>query len=178
MPSTRKPYPSDVSDDGWSLAAPYLTLMREDADQREHPLRELFNGLRYVIRPVRAGALRLISEKRASKPAMSPAPTPCLDIFSPPPGESEVTSQFDRLSSNETKMAPKCVRIAAGSACGSSDINRLQSEWFCNLSLATRPAAIHPPWNLRSARNDGYYSATATPRDGPPEWRRLCADFA
>jgi transposase len=32
------------------LVAPYLTLMREDASQREHPLRELFNGLRYVIR--------------------------------------------------------------------------------------------------------------------------------
>ena len=30
--------------------APYLALMREDASQREHPLRELFNGLRYVIR--------------------------------------------------------------------------------------------------------------------------------
>ena len=46
----RKPYPSDVSDEEWSLAAPYLTLMREDASQREHSLRELFNGLRYVIR--------------------------------------------------------------------------------------------------------------------------------
>ena len=32
------------------MVAPYLTLMREDAAQREHPLRELFNGLRYVIR--------------------------------------------------------------------------------------------------------------------------------
>ena len=50
MLPARKPYPSDVSDDEWSLAVPYLTLMREDADQREHPLRELFNGLRYVIR--------------------------------------------------------------------------------------------------------------------------------
>jgi len=46
----RKPYPSDVSDEEWSLVAPYLTLMREDARQREHSLRELFNGLRYVIR--------------------------------------------------------------------------------------------------------------------------------
>ncbi|HLW92631.1 MAG TPA: IS5/IS1182 family transposase, partial [Roseiarcus sp.] len=27
----RKPYPSDVSDEEWSLVAPYLTLMREDA---------------------------------------------------------------------------------------------------------------------------------------------------
>jgi transposase len=30
--------------------APYLTLMREDAPQREHSLREVFNGLRYVVR--------------------------------------------------------------------------------------------------------------------------------
>jgi transposase len=29
---------------------PYLTLMREDAQQRQHSLRELFNGLQYVIR--------------------------------------------------------------------------------------------------------------------------------
>ena len=46
----RKPYPSDVSDEEWSPVSPYLTLMREDASQRDHPLRELFNGLRYVIR--------------------------------------------------------------------------------------------------------------------------------
>ena len=46
----RKPYPSDVSDDEWSLVVPYLTLMREDAAQREHSLRELFNGLRYLVR--------------------------------------------------------------------------------------------------------------------------------
>jgi transposase len=46
----REPYPSDVSDEEWSLVVPYLTLMKEDAPQREHALRELFNGLRYVIR--------------------------------------------------------------------------------------------------------------------------------
>ncbi len=50
MAHDRKPYPSDVSDDEWSLVAPYLTLMTEDAPQRDHPLRELFNGLRYVVR--------------------------------------------------------------------------------------------------------------------------------
>ena len=50
MPDSRKPYPSDVSDDEWSLVAPYLTLMVEDAPQRQYSLRELFNGLRYVIR--------------------------------------------------------------------------------------------------------------------------------
>jgi transposase len=50
MPNRRRPYPSDVSDDEWSLVAPYPTLMREDAAQREHPLREPFNDLRYLIR--------------------------------------------------------------------------------------------------------------------------------
>src|SRR5215467_4230251 len=46
----RKPYPSDVSDDEWSFVAPYLTLMTEDAPQREHDLREVFNGLRWIVR--------------------------------------------------------------------------------------------------------------------------------
>jgi hypothetical protein len=30
------------------------------------------------------------------------------------PGDNDVTSQFERLSSNDTKIAPNCVRIAAG----------------------------------------------------------------
>ncbi len=46
----RKPYPSDVSDEEWAFIAPYLTLMREDAPQREYSLREVFNGLRWIIR--------------------------------------------------------------------------------------------------------------------------------
>lgn len=46
----RKSYPSDVSDEEWAFAAPYLTLMREDAPQRDYPLREVFNGLRYIMR--------------------------------------------------------------------------------------------------------------------------------
>ena len=46
----RKPYPSDVSGEEWALVAPYLALLPEDAGQREHPLREVFNGLRYVVR--------------------------------------------------------------------------------------------------------------------------------
>ena len=50
MSPTRKPYPSDVSDEEWALVAPYLTLLREDAGQRDHALREVFNGLRYVVR--------------------------------------------------------------------------------------------------------------------------------
>ncbi len=46
----RKPYPTDVSDEEWAFLAPYLTLMTEDAPQREHALREVFNGLRYLVR--------------------------------------------------------------------------------------------------------------------------------
>jgi transposase len=45
----RKPYPSDVADDEWAFVAPYLTLMNEDAPQREHSLREVFNGLRWIV---------------------------------------------------------------------------------------------------------------------------------
>ena len=45
----RQAYPSDVTDDEWAFVAPYLTLMREDAPQRDHPLREVFNGLRYIV---------------------------------------------------------------------------------------------------------------------------------
>ena len=48
--SERKAYPTDVSDEEWAFVAPYLTLMTEDAPQRDHPLREVFNGLRYVVR--------------------------------------------------------------------------------------------------------------------------------
>lgn len=50
MKTTRKSYPSDISDDDWAFLAPYLTLMREDAPQREHSLRELYNGLCYVVK--------------------------------------------------------------------------------------------------------------------------------
>ena len=46
----RKPYPSDVSDDEWAFVAPYLTLMTADAPQRAYPLREVFNGLRYIVK--------------------------------------------------------------------------------------------------------------------------------
>ncbi len=46
----RKSYPSDVSDEEWAFAAPYLTLMRDDAPQRDYSLREEFNGLRWIVR--------------------------------------------------------------------------------------------------------------------------------
>jgi len=48
--TARKPYPSDVSDDEWAFVAPYLALMTEEAPQRRYPLREVFNGLRYIVK--------------------------------------------------------------------------------------------------------------------------------
>jgi transposase len=50
MSTTRKSYPSDVTDGEWEFLVPYLTLMREDAPQRDYPLRELFNAIRYVVK--------------------------------------------------------------------------------------------------------------------------------
>jgi transposase len=46
----RSGYPSDVSDEEWAFVAPYLALCREDAAQRDYPLREVFNGLRYIAK--------------------------------------------------------------------------------------------------------------------------------
>jgi len=50
MNTTRKSYPSDVSDAEWQFLLPFLTLMREDAPQREHSLRDHFNAMRYVVK--------------------------------------------------------------------------------------------------------------------------------
>jgi len=45
-----KRYLSDVTDEEWELVAPYLALMDEDAPQREYPLREVFNGVRWIMK--------------------------------------------------------------------------------------------------------------------------------
>src|SRR6195952_5063339 len=50
MSLDRAAYPSDVSDEEWALVAPYLALLREDSKQRDHELREVFNGLRYIVK--------------------------------------------------------------------------------------------------------------------------------
>ena len=47
---SRKPYPTDASDEEWSFVAPYLCLLSEDASQRRHDLREIFNALRWIVR--------------------------------------------------------------------------------------------------------------------------------
>ncbi len=50
MANERKSYPRDMTDDEWAFSAPYLLLMKEEAPQREHSLREVFNALRYLVR--------------------------------------------------------------------------------------------------------------------------------
>ena len=47
---TRTSYPTDVSDDEWEFAAPYLTLLPLDAGQRRYDLREVFNAVRWIVR--------------------------------------------------------------------------------------------------------------------------------
>ena len=55
MRTPRKSYPSDVTDEEWAFAAPYLPLMTLDAPQRKHDLRGVFNALRWLVR---TGAMR------------------------------------------------------------------------------------------------------------------------
>lgn len=50
MSTTRKSYPSDVADAEWEFLCSYLSLMREDAPQRDYSSREAFNALRYVVK--------------------------------------------------------------------------------------------------------------------------------
>ncbi len=46
----RKPYASDIDDEEWAFVAPYLALLPEEAGQRRYELREVFNGLRYIVK--------------------------------------------------------------------------------------------------------------------------------
>jgi transposase len=50
MEIARKPYPSDVSDEEWTLVSLYLALLTEEAGQRGHLLHEVFNGLRHILK--------------------------------------------------------------------------------------------------------------------------------
>jgi transposase len=47
---THNPYPSDVSDAEWQFVLPSLGLLPEDAGQRAHGLRDVFDALRWVVR--------------------------------------------------------------------------------------------------------------------------------
>jgi hypothetical protein len=63
---TRKPYPSDVSDEEWALVAPYLALLPEDSRQRRHCLREVFNAM--ALDGARLRAVLRLADDRAPQP--------------------------------------------------------------------------------------------------------------
>jgi transposase len=44
--ATTTAYPSDVSDEEWAVALPYVTLLSPLALQRKHDLRAVFNAVR------------------------------------------------------------------------------------------------------------------------------------
>ena len=46
----RRAYLTDVSDEEWAFVLPYLLLSREDNRSRQHSLRELLNGVRYIVK--------------------------------------------------------------------------------------------------------------------------------
>ena len=78
--------------------------------------------------PVRSDAFRFSSEKRASSAATSPALTECFDIFSPEPGDSDVISQMERLSSSDVKMQARWVWIAICASAWSATVSMLVSK--------------------------------------------------
>src|SRR5512135_1681128 len=47
---THNPYPSDVSDPEWEFVVPYLCLLPEDAGQRVHNRRDVFDAVRWLVR--------------------------------------------------------------------------------------------------------------------------------
>lgn len=49
-PLNRPNYPSDVNDEEWAFVVPHLTLLPADAGQRRHDLREVFNGVCYIVK--------------------------------------------------------------------------------------------------------------------------------
>ncbi len=47
---SRKPYPTDVTDDEWAFVAPSLTVMDAAAPHRRHELRDVVHALRWIVR--------------------------------------------------------------------------------------------------------------------------------
>src|SRR5438552_6583563 len=78
--------------------------------------------------PVLARAFSRSRAKHSGSPATLPPRTTCFDIFSPPPGDSDVISHVDRLSSNKTKIAPRLVRIAVGASGRSATVCMVASR--------------------------------------------------
>jgi hypothetical protein len=70
----RSGYQTDVNDEEWGFVAPFLTLCREDSAQRVHPLRSVFNALRYVAKT--GLPLAIAAQRSASLDGGVPADAP------------------------------------------------------------------------------------------------------
>ena len=69
--------------------------------------------------------------------------------MSPPPGDSDVISHVDRLISNETKIAPRSVRIAVGASGRSATVCMVASRvGGSNLTLPKCRSLSTSPWDL------------------------------
>src|SRR3974390_688317 len=115
--------------------------------------------------PVLARVFSRSFAKRANSPVTSPPRTTCFDIFSPPPGDSDVISHVDRLSSNETKIAPRSVRIAVGASGRSATVCMVASRvGGSNLTLPEYRLLSTSPWDLNP--NDRLLRARPEARAG------------
>src|SRR3954466_3463185 len=109
-------------------------------------------------RPVRARAFSWSWDKRARRPAISPLRTECFDIFSPPPGAREVMIQVERLSSRDTKIALRSVRIAA-----------------CSSGRGQRACMVAPEWVVQHPHSARERGPPIAPMGSVPLDPGLCA---
>lgn len=125
-------------------------------------------------RSMRANAFSLSWANLASSPVTSPADTECRDSFSPAPGDKDVISQVDRLSSSETNIAPRSVRMALCSCGWGSCIGRLQRAGGIDdlTLLEAKRGAIPPPRIFILGLAPGL--RLTRDQHGPSETRRAC----
>src|SRR5215212_6935807 len=168
--TTRIPYPSDVSDEEWAFVAPYLALVREDAPQRNHELREVFNGLRWIVRT--GSAWRYMPRHtifRRGKPSTSRRGDGCLRTSSKRWSMICAYSCAFRKAERQIQRRPYStlapyappLRAALGAAMTDTSTRRARRctrRW-------TLWDTCSPCWSLRPQSRSGL---------GWASWRRLC----
>jgi putative transposase len=50
LANTRKPYPSDLTDEEWALIEPYIPQAKPGGRPEDHPTREILNAIFYILR--------------------------------------------------------------------------------------------------------------------------------
>ena len=98
------------------------------------------------------GRLPLQLRKARQQRRDVPARTECFDIFLAEPGDSDVTSQMERLSSKEMKIAARLDWMAVGASCRSATAGMVVSTVSVrNLTLPERWSLSTSPWDLWTA---------------------------